>query len=894
MLRYAISLFVLLSACSNPGRLYGRITLFGIGDASAVTVTATGPTSASVSADASGSYEIPGLTDGDYVVVASDIWTKEKTQIQVATVQSGTGTVPPILLTPVGKVSGVVLGSLPNIAVSILGTSAATLIDDDGKYHFDEVELGSKTILASSGALSASAKVDVVYHSVTVAPELTLTPTPPAPGSITGTARLEGIANAQGIIVTAIGPTSRATATDASGVYTLPNLPAGNYAVTFGAKSTLEGTISTTSMVATSSLTLAPVVFHPAGRVTGIATLQTASTGNAGIAVTAAGTSSVVFTDDTGHYALDHVPLGTIVVSASHIGYDVAQASVSVTYDATAAAQDLRLSPSVTNQGIVSGAAKLIDQTDRAGIIVSVAGTTLTATTAVDGSYTITSVPAGIHTLAFDKGAYHEKVPNVIVLSGGSFLANAGGLGPIPTIELPHAVRIFDGPNLYHSSLSEDRSTVLTYDDTSRGYAIPLDGSNKTALGIFQPLLSADGSSILGMKPISGSPLLSDVFLANTAGPTEMKLLSSASVCVPNSPVTLLLCTEPGGIGVARSDGTAAHLATPDLSPPYGSFKISPDGLTIAYLSTTYEIRSITVATGVEIVLVPAMTAPAWLAVPAEFFFTPSSATLLYRDRLNHAYAVPVAGGPPIDLSTDLATTNNASPFHLLSDPHRVAIAGTSKLNVLDFTNGAMLGSDELSEFSVIVASTNGKYLLYETDTALRTLDRTTFAMNTIDTGQAGRAIMVSPDSTAVLFAHGFQPLSVAPITGGTAKTSVVCKYSDPGNPPLQASFAGDASHVFCIDPSSNLQVEDLRTGTATMLAPTIYGLSVSPDISRAWTLSSDGIGRSHDGINATSLALIRNPDPMSGQWIDSRTRLATILAGVYAYQNGIYVVTTP
>src|SRR5262249_11540341 len=85
---------------------------------------------------------------------------------------------------------------------------------------------------------------------------------------------------------------------------------------------------------------------------------------------------------------------------------------------ATAPDIDLTAAPTSQTAGVLSGLATLVGLDDSSGINVSLAGTSLSTTTASDGSFTLPNPPPGIYGLSFDRGPYHELVPSVLTLTG--------------------------------------------------------------------------------------------------------------------------------------------------------------------------------------------------------------------------------------------------------------------------------------------------------------------------------------------------------------------------------------------------------------------------------------------------------------------------------------------
>jgi len=150
-------------------------------------------------------------------------------------------------------------------------------------------------------------------------------------------------------------------------------------------------------------------------------------------------------TDSTGHYTLSGVPVGTQTVTATASAYLTNSVMVSVTRRSTVTAPRINLAP---YSGTVTGAVtRTTDGTVIAGAAVTVAGTTLTATTDSGGSFSISKVPAGTQTLTvsasgFQTSSQSINVPNGSIVTSNFSLATATVSGPGSTI-------LWNGANSY-------------------------------------------------------------------------------------------------------------------------------------------------------------------------------------------------------------------------------------------------------------------------------------------------------------------------------------------------------------------------------------------------------------------------------------------------------------
>src|SRR6266542_3884998 len=140
--------------------------------------------------------------------------------------------------------------------------------------------------------------------------------TPIATGTLTGKAVIQGEPDSSGIIVSAGG---LATTTDASGNYSIADLPLGSYAVTAVAHGTVEGTLAQLVTVQGGANAAPDIVFRPAV-LSGIATVV-GSPGIAGISVQLDGGGTTTTASD-GSFSFKNVSEGVHSLSfTSPAGY---------------------------------------------------------------------------------------------------------------------------------------------------------------------------------------------------------------------------------------------------------------------------------------------------------------------------------------------------------------------------------------------------------------------------------------------------------------------------------------------------------------------------------------------------------------------------------------------
>lgn len=179
------------------------------------------------------------------------------------------------------------------------------------------------------------------------------------------------------------------------------------------------------------------------GNITGLVADASTSSSISGATVSTSGKTAT--TDSTGHYTLSGVPVGTQTVTATASAYRTNSVLVSVTRRLTVTAPRINLAQ---NWGTVTGTVtRSSDAAAIAGAVITVAGTTLTATTNSGGSFTLSQVPAGTETVTASAAGFQTSSQSVNVPTGGGVtsnfaLATAAVSGPGSTI-------LWNGANSY-------------------------------------------------------------------------------------------------------------------------------------------------------------------------------------------------------------------------------------------------------------------------------------------------------------------------------------------------------------------------------------------------------------------------------------------------------------
>lgn len=151
-------------------------------------------------------------------------------------------------------------------------TAYQTTTDASGRYRYPDAPSGTYNVFAQQGSLSGAAmNVSVSGGATTQAAPVRVTP----PGTVTGTATLQGLSDHEGVDVFLSG-TSFVGRTNGEGKYTLSNVPAGTYRLVAQAmgytKANTSVTVTSGGTITASSLNLNRVAV-PAPSITGVSSL---------------------------------------------------------------------------------------------------------------------------------------------------------------------------------------------------------------------------------------------------------------------------------------------------------------------------------------------------------------------------------------------------------------------------------------------------------------------------------------------------------------------------------------------------------------------------------------------------------------------------------------------
>jgi thermitase len=401
------------------GTVTGTVTAAGSGSSIAGATVTDG--TRTTTTDASGEYTIANVPPGTYQVRASKSG-YESSSLTV-TVSEGNTALADLSLTRIivpGTITGSVTdaGSGSPIAGAMVTDSTRTATTDaSGEYTMADVSPGTYEVTASKSGYESSSLTVTVLEGNTALADLALTRVIVL-GTVTGTVTDAGSGSPiAGAVVT---DSTRTTTTDASGEYTIANVPPGTYQVT-GSKSGYESSSLTVTVsegnTAVADLSLVQIIVP--GTITGTVTAAGGGSPIAGATVTD-GTRTTT-TDASGEYTIAGVPPGTYQVTASKPGYESSSLTVTVSEGNTAVA-DLALTQIIVPGTITGTVTAAGGGSPIAG--ATVAAGTRTTTTDASGEYTIAGVPPGAYQVTASKSGYESSTTTATLLSGSTAVTN--------------------------------------------------------------------------------------------------------------------------------------------------------------------------------------------------------------------------------------------------------------------------------------------------------------------------------------------------------------------------------------------------------------------------------------------------------------------------------------
>jgi thermitase len=313
----------------SPGAITGQVT--DAEDGSPISSAEVSNGIRTALTDAAGIYTIDDILPGNYQVVAR----KEGYESSSLTVDviSGNNAIADFSLSQIivpGSITGTVTDAengSPIVDATVTDGTRTAATDATGKYIIADLPPGSYEVTVSKeGYESSSSTVDVPSGNSAVV-DFSLNEVIVL-GSITGS--VTDAEDGSPIVGTAVTDGARTATTDASGEYTIADVPSGSYEVT-ASKEGYQTSSSTVDVLpgttAVAEFSLNEIIIP--GSITGSVT--DAEDGSPIVGATVNDGTRTAITDASGKYTLIDVPPGSYEVTASKEGYESTTSSVTVT-----------------------------------------------------------------------------------------------------------------------------------------------------------------------------------------------------------------------------------------------------------------------------------------------------------------------------------------------------------------------------------------------------------------------------------------------------------------------------------------------------------------------------------------------------------------------------------
>jgi len=529
---------VVFNRQNSSSNISGNIS--GPGGAGA-TVSLTGASAATTTADASGNYSFTGLANGSYTVAVSNSGFTFTPASQSATI-NGASVTGLNFSTVTYSISGTISGAGGNAAtVNLTGASAATVTADaSGNYSFTGLANGAYVVAVSkTGFTFIPASQPATINSANVSGLNFSTATFSISGTISGTGGSAATVNLTG------AATATVTA-DTSGNYSFTGLNNGAYTVTpskagFAFTPTSQpATVNGANITALNFSSAVATTFSISGTISGPG-------GNAATVNLTGASTATVTADASGNYSFTGLNNGAYTVTPSKTGFTYSPASQPATINNANVTALSFSTVTYTISGTISGAG------GNAATVNLTGAATATVTADASGNYTFTGLVNGAYTVTPSKtGFTYTPASQPATING----ANVTGLN-FSTVTYSISGTISGtGGNAATVKLSGAASATVTASATGTFTFSNLASGTYTVTAsktgyIFTPAsqtVTVNGANVSGVNFTSTKQLALDVVVSTDR-------VSGTSV---TSPVFSTAATNELLLALVSTDGTSS------------------------------------------------------------------------------------------------------------------------------------------------------------------------------------------------------------------------------------------------------------------------------------------------------------------------------------------------
>ncbi|MGC2696262.1 MAG: carboxypeptidase regulatory-like domain-containing protein [Candidatus Angelobacter sp.] len=316
----------------NPGNISGQVVDSNNNGLSGATVSADGLTTVTAGG---GTYTLSNLPAG-YTTVTASLTGFQNGSANVTVVAATTTTAPTITLV---SASGTITGTVKSSAgAAISGASVGygggtTTTDGNGTFTLTGVPTGTVQLVASASGFQSVTQSVVVNGGATSTANFILSPGASS-GTVTG--KVTNISNGTIIAGATVNWSGGSTTSNASGIYTLANVPAGSKTITASATGFLPRSLTTTVTANTTATLNFPLA--TAGKITA-KVIAANGTVVSGATVTIKGgvivTTVTGGTSAAGLFTTNWIPVGSYTVTVSKTGHTTRNKTTTVSAGAT-------------------------------------------------------------------------------------------------------------------------------------------------------------------------------------------------------------------------------------------------------------------------------------------------------------------------------------------------------------------------------------------------------------------------------------------------------------------------------------------------------------------------------------------------------------------------------
>ncbi|RKH34807.1 PEGA domain-containing protein [Corallococcus praedator] len=396
------------------GRLSGLITLEGASSSAGIAVSLTG-TDVATTTSAQGRFTLEDLALGTYELVA--VKAGYTVLHQPVEVKEGISTSSAQVLSRLrGQVEGQVLlegaASPQGIQLSLTGWTGKATTDAQGRFVLAGVPTGTYEFVATKDRYVVARQTVEVKEGGSTTVTLTLAH---SRGRVEGQVRLDDATDFSGIQVSLAG-WSETTTTNAEGRFVLEGVFTGTYQVV-ATKNGYSTPSTSVQVQADATASVSMTLERRYGSIQGRVTLE-GRTNHGGVRIDLVGRTESFTTTSNGSFQFNRLLPGDYSLQATLSPYETVNLPVKVSLDEY---RNTHFTMSLL-RGDVTGTVLLEEVAAGSldGTEVTLAGTSLRATTQADGTFTLAGVPVGTYEVRASRSTHAERRASVTVVANQS------------------------------------------------------------------------------------------------------------------------------------------------------------------------------------------------------------------------------------------------------------------------------------------------------------------------------------------------------------------------------------------------------------------------------------------------------------------------------------------